>query len=167
MDDVTPRELVSGEYESLEQLFQWMEGDWVGKGHTVRCAGPEDGIRKEAESYVIASRGKRCAHDQVSLESHINDQEAGTKADLTHDFFLNERRLATSDLSVSDIDLVNASATVLAYVKKARIKGAGLSTSHEWVVSIRKTSDTSMEIEPEFSVNGRLTSTSIWRLERK
>jgi hypothetical protein len=167
MDDVTPRELVSGEYESLKQLFQWMEGDWVGKGHTVRCAGPEDGIRKEAESYVIASRGKNRSHGQFSLESNIHNQEAGTRTDLTHDFFLNERRLATSDLSISDIDMLNASATVLAYVKKARIKGAGLFTSHEWVVSIRKASDTSMEIETEFSVNGRLTSTSIWHLERK
>jgi len=167
MDDVTPRELVSGEYESLKQLFQWLEGDWVGKGHTVRCAGPEDGIRKETESYMIASRGENRSHGQFSLESHIDNQEGGTRTDLTYDLFLNERRLATSDLSISDIDMVNASATVLIFVKKARIKGAGLFTSHEWVVSIRKASDMSMEVETEFSVNGRLTSTSFWHLERK
>jgi len=167
MDDVTPRELVSGEYESLKQLFQWLEGDWVGKGHTVRCAGPEDGIRKETESYMIASRGENRSHGQFSLESHINNQEGGTRTDLTYDLFLNERRLATSDLSISDIDIVDASATMLIFVKKARIKGAGLFTSHEWVVSIRKASDTSMEVETEFSVNGRLTSASFWHLERK
>jgi hypothetical protein len=167
MDDVTPRELVSGEYESLTQLFQWMEGDWVGEGHTVRCAGPEDRIRKETESYMIASRGKNRSDGQFSLESHINNQEGGTRTDLTYDLFLNERRLATSDLSISDIEMVNVSATLLIFVKKARIKGAGLFTSHEWVVSIRKASDTSMEVETEFSVNGRLTSTSFWHLERK
>ena len=75
--------------------------------------------------------------------------------------------MANSDLSVSDIEIVNASATELIFVKKARIKGAGLFTSQEWVVSIRKASDTSLEVETEFSVNGRLTSTSFWHLERK
>jgi hypothetical protein len=167
MDDVTPRELVSGEYESLKQLLHWMEGDWVGNGQTVLCTGPEDRIRQETESYMIESRGENRSNGQFSLESHINNQAQGTKTDLTYDLFLNERRLATSDLSISDIDLLTASATVLTFVKKARIKGAGLFTSHEWVVGIRKASDTSMEVETEFSVNGRLTSTSSWHLERK
>ena len=167
LEDVTPRELLSGEYESLKQLFMWMDGDWVGDGHTVKCAGPEDRIRKETESYTVNSRGTNRSHGQFTFESHINNQEGRTRTDQTYDLYLNEHRLASSDLSVSDIEIVNASATVLTFVKKARIKGAGLFTSHEWVVSIRKASDTSMEVETEFSVNGRLTSTSIWHLERK
>jgi len=167
LDDVTPRELLSGEYESLKQLFQWLDGDWVGDGHTVRCAGPEDGIREETENYTVTSRGKNRSHGQFTLESHMNNPEGRTKADQTHDFYLNEQRLATSDLSVSDMEIVYASATKLTFVKKARIKGAGLFTSDEWVVSIRKASDMSMEVETEFSVNGRLTSTSFWHLERK
>jgi len=167
LEDVTPRELLSGEYEMLKQLFMWMDGDWAGDGHTVRCAGPEDGIRKETESYTIASRGRNHSHGQFTLESHIDNPEQRTKADRTYDLYLNEQRLASSDVSVSDIEIVNASAAELVFVKKARIKGAGLFTSHEWVVSIRKASDTSMEIETDFSVNGRLTSTSIWHLERK
>lgn len=167
LDDVTPRELLSGEYESLKQLFQWMDGDWVGDGYTVRCAGPEDGIRKETESYTVTSRGKNRSHGQFTLESHMNDPAGRTKADQTHDLYLNEQRLATSDLSVSDIEMVHASATKLTFVKKARIKGAGLFTAHEWVVSLRKISDTSLEVEEVFYANGRLTSMSVWRLERK
>ena len=62
---------------------------------------------------------------------------------------------------------MNASATELTYVKKARIKGAGLFTAHEWGAGIRKVSDTSLEVKDVFYVNGRLTSMSIWRLERK
>ncbi len=167
LDDVTPRELLSGEYESLKQLFQWMEGDWVGDGHTVRCAGPEDGIREETESYTVTSRGKNRSHGQFTLESHMKNPEGRTTADQTNDLYLNEYRLASSDLSVSDLEIVNASATELIYVKKARIKGAGLFTAHEWFASIRKASDTSLEIKDVFYVNGRLTSMSIWRLERK
>jgi hypothetical protein len=167
LDDVTPRELLSGEYEGLKQLFQWMDGDWVGDGHTVRCAGPEDGIREETESYTVTSRGKNRSHGQFTLESHMNHPEGRTKADHAHDLYLNEKRLATSDLSVSDIEIVYASAAKLTFVKKARIKGAGLFTAHEWVVSLRKISDTSLEVEEVFYVNGRLTSMSVWRLERK
>ena len=167
LDDVTPRELLSGEYESLKQLFQWMDGDWVGDGHTVKCAGPEDRIRKETESYTVTSRGKNRSQGQFTLESHINNQEGRTRTDQTYDLYLNEHRLASSDLSVSDIEIVNAAATELIFVKKARIKGAGLFTAHEWVVSLRKVSDTSLEVQDVFYVNGRLTSMSIWRLERK
>jgi hypothetical protein len=97
----------------------------------------------------------------------MNNPEERTKADQTYDLYLNEHRLASSDLSVSDIEIVNASATGLIYVKKARIKGAGLFTAHEWVASIRKVSDTSLEVKDVFYVNGRLTSMSMWRLERK
>ena len=42
LDDVSPRELTAWEYESLKQLFQWMDGDWVGDGRTMKCTGPED-----------------------------------------------------------------------------------------------------------------------------
>jgi hypothetical protein len=84
-----------------------------------------------------------------------------------NDFYLNERRLATADISVSDIEIVNVSATELTFIKKTRIKGADLFTAHEWVVSLRKISDTSLEVENVFSANGRLTSTSMLRLERK
>jgi hypothetical protein len=70
-------------------------------------------------------------------------------------------------LSVSDIEIVNASASELTYVRKARIKGVGLFTAHEWVSSLRKVSDTSLEVQDVFYVNGRLTSMSYWRLERK
>jgi hypothetical protein len=167
LDDVTPRELLSGEYESLRQLFQWMDGDWVGDGHTVRCAGPEDRISKETESYTVTSRGQNRSQGQFTLESHIDSREGRTRTDQTHDLYLNEHRLASSDLSVSDIEIVNASATELIFVKKARIKGAGLFTAHEWVVSLRRVSDTSLEVQDVFYVNGRLTSMSSWRLERK
>ncbi len=166
-DDVTPRELASGEYESLKQLFQWIEGDWVGKGQTVKCAGPEDMIRKETESYTVSTRGKYLSHGQFTLENHISSHEERTTTDQTYDFYLNERRLATADISVSDIEIVNVSSTELTFIKKARIKGAGLFTAHEWVVSLRKISETSLEVESVFSANGRLTSTSMLRLERR
>ncbi len=166
LDDVTPRELLPGEYEMLKQLFMWMDGDWAGDGHTVRCAGPEDGIRKETESYTIASRGRNRSHGRFTLESHIDNPEQRTKADRTYDLYLNEQRLASSDVSVSDIEIVNASAAELVFVKKARIKGAGLFTAHEWIVGLRKVSETSLEAQEIFYVNGRLISTSLWRLER-
>jgi hypothetical protein len=166
-EDVTPRELAPGEYESLKQLFQWMEGDWVGKGQAVKCAGPEDMIRKETESYKVSTHGKYRSQGQFTLENHIYIQEERTTADQTYDFYLNERRLATSDISVSDIEIVNVSAAELTFLKKARVKGSGLFTVHEWVVSLRKISDTSLEVETVFSANGRLTSTSMLRLERK
>jgi len=166
-DDVTPRELASGEYESLKQLFQWMEGDWVGKGQTVKCAGPEDMIREETESFTVSTRGKYRWYGQFTLENHIYIQEERTTADQTYDFYLNERRLATSDISVSDIEIVNVSAAELTFIKKARVRGADLFTAHEWVVSLRRISDTSLEVESVFSANGRLTSTSMLQLERK
>ncbi len=166
-DDVTPRELAPEEYESLKQLFLWMEGDWVGKGQTVKCAGPEDMIRKETESYTVSTRGKYRSYGQFTLENHIYIQEERTTADQTYDFYLNERRLATSDISVSDIEIVNVSAAELTFIKKARVRGADLFTAHEWVVSLRRISDTSLEVESVFSANGRLTSTSMLRLERK
>jgi hypothetical protein len=166
-EDVTPRELAPGEYESLKQLFQWMEGDWVGKRQAVKCAGPEDMIRKETESYKVSTHGKYRSQGQFTLENHIYIQEERTTADQTYDFYLNERRLATSDISVSDIEIVNVSAAELTFLKKARVKGSGLFTVHEWVVSLRKISDTSLEVETVFSANGRLTSTSMLRLERK
>jgi hypothetical protein len=75
--------------------------------------------------------------------------------------------LATSDISVSDIEIVNVSAAELTFIKKARVRRADLLTAHEWVVSLRRISDTSMEVESVFSANGRLTSTSMLRLERK
>ena len=167
LDDVSPRELTAWEYESLKQLFQWMDGDWVGEGRTMKCTGPEDRIQKETEICSVSSRAKYRSHGQFTLENHIRNQEGRTTTDQTYDFYLNERRLATSDVSVSDLEIVGISATEVTIVKKARIRGADLYTGHEWVVGLRKVTDTSMEIENVFSVNGRLTSTSILRLERQ
>lgn len=67
LDDVIPRELLSGEYESLKQLFQWMDGDWVGDGHTVRCAGPDDGIRERPK----ATRSLPAARTVRTASSHL------------------------------------------------------------------------------------------------
>lgn len=166
LDDIEPRDLAPGEHRNLEQLFQWMGGDWGGTGRVTTCVGPEDGIREETRTYRVAARGANAARGRFTLEAHTYDAEARTGSDLRYDFFLNERRLATDDLSGSDVELLAATARELAFVKKSRVRGAGVSTAHEWLVRLQKVGDTDLEVESVFFVNGRLTSASLWRLTR-
>jgi hypothetical protein len=166
LDDIDPRDLAPGEHQSLQQLFQWMGGDWVGTGQVVTCAGPEDAIREEITTYRVAARGANAARGQFTFEAHTYDADARTGSDQRFDFFLSERRLATADLSGSDIELLIATAGELAFVKKSRIKGAGIFTAHEWLVRLQKVGESNLEVENVFFVNGRFTSASRWRLLR-
>ena len=56
LDDVIPRDLLP-EVRKLKTAVS-VDGDWVGDGHTVRCAGPDDGIREETESYTVTSAAR-------------------------------------------------------------------------------------------------------------
>ncbi len=166
LDDIDPRDLVAGEYQDLQHLFQWMDGDWVGTGRVITCAGPEDGIRAETRTHRVTARLANAARGRFTLAVHTYDTDERSAADQRTDFFLNERRLATDDLSGSDIELLTAAAGELAFVKKSRIKGAGVFTAHEWLVRLKKVGDSELEVESVFSVNGRLTTASLWRLRR-
>lgn len=168
LEGVESRNLMGHEYQDLKELFQGLIGSWTGSGLAVRCEGPEEAIRKEIENYTINSTIKYDSYGQFALESKLYCPEKRTGTNEAIRLYLNDRRLATDDISISDIELISASRDELTFVTKNRARGdGGVFMGREWMISIRKIAAASLVVENTLFVNGRYTASTVWELDRE
>jgi hypothetical protein len=83
--------------------------------------------------------------------------------------YLDRNKLASEpNRSVSDIEVLSVSRDELIYVTKIRAGGSGGAVrAQETITGIHKTNQNVFSVDQLLYMQGRLTSKSTWRLERK
>jgi hypothetical protein len=167
--DVEARDLREGEYRDLEELFQGLLGERSGTGRQLNCEGPEDAIRREIENFMIDAKAYIDSEGVFTLESTLVRARENTEQQESLRLFLGKTMLATRPLiSASDIELVSVSREELTYVHKGRNQGLGGAViSQEALIRIGRSPAGTLVLEKTIFFFGRLTSHSIWNLERR
>ena len=174
LEPVKARDLVDGEFQSLEELLQSLSGRWTGTAEVEVCRDTKDGIITENEEFSIESKIDFRQRSEFSINSNFSSLKKGTKNKDAIYLCLDRRRLATvCNVSVSDIELITATKDKLEYVQKTfkrpnRLVGeVGADKVREAIIGIQKTDDTSFTIERLIYLQGKLTIRETWQLEMK
>jgi hypothetical protein len=72
---IIPRDLMEGEYQDLQKLFQSLEGNWEGNARVLVCEGYQDKDRKVVDEYSVKSEGKIHSTGQFDLKATLHSQE--------------------------------------------------------------------------------------------
>ena len=174
LEPVKARDLVDGEFQSLEKLLQSLSGRWTGTAEVEVCRDTGDGIITENEEFSIESKIDFRQRSEFSINSKFSSLEKVTKYQDAIYLCLDRNRLATiCNVSVSDIELITATQDKLEYVQKTfkrpnRLAGeVGADKVREAIIGIQKTDDTSFTIERLIYLQGKLTIRETWQLEMK
>jgi hypothetical protein len=164
---VIPRDLMEGEYQDLQKLFQGLDGNWSGNALVLGCNETPDEGREQIDNYSIKSKGTMQSTGQFVLESSMYSVEKRHTEHKLLRLYLNEEKLAKQpNIKVADIELISVSSNELVYVEKGQTKsGSEARIGREIVTTIKKSGEASFTLERVFYVNGRLISKSIWHLE--
>ena len=173
-DAVEPRDLVDGEFQSLEELFKSLAGRWTGKAEIETCRDTGDEIVTENEELSIESKIDFRHSGEFSIISTLSSRQKNTKYQNDIRLCLDRNRLSTvCNMAVSDIELITATNDKLEYVHKAfrrpnRSSGElGANKVQETITDIQKTGDTSFTIERLIYLQGKLTIRETYKLEMK
>jgi hypothetical protein len=166
---IIPRDLMEGEYQDLQELFQSLEGDWEGNALVLVCEGTQDKVRKMVDNYSVKSEGKLHSTGQFDLKTTLHSQE---KKGTNHEnlrLYLDPKKLTSEpNISVADIELISVSSDELAYVEKRQNRsGSGALLMRETATTIKKTGEASFSLKRILYFNGRLTTISTWHLDNK
>ena len=166
---IIPRDLMEGEYQDLQELFQSLEGDWEGNALVLVCEGTQDKVRKVVDNYSVKSEGKMPTTGQFDLKATLYSQEKNETHDENLQLYLDPKKLTSEPNSpVADIELISVSSDELAYVEKGQNRsGSGALLMRETVTTIKKTGEASFSLKRILYFNGRLTTISTWHLENK
>ena len=166
---IIPRDLMEGEYQDLQKLFQSLEGNWEGNAFVLVCEGTQDKARKVVDNYSVKSEGKMHSTGQFVLKTTLHSQEKkGTHHENLH-LYLDPKKLTSEpNISVADIELTSVSSDELAYVEKRQNRsGGGALLMRETTTTIKKTGEASFSLKRILYFNGRLKTISTWHLENK
>jgi hypothetical protein len=165
---VIPKDLMEGEYQDLQKLFQGLDGVWSGNARVFGCPETPDERREQIDNYSIKSKGTMQSTGQFVLESDMYSMEKRHTEHKILRLYLSEEKLAKQpNIKVADIELISVSSNELVYVEKGQSRsGSGALLVREIVTTIKKSGEASFTLERVFYVNGRLISKSIWHLER-
>jgi len=165
---IIPRDLMEGEYQNLQKLFQSLEGNWKGNALVLVCEGTQDNVRKVVDNYSVKSEGKMHSTGEFDLKATLHSQEKKGTHHENLRLYLDPKKLASEpNISVSDIELISVSSGELAYVEKRQSKsGSGASEMRETVTTIKKAGEDFL-LERSLYFNGRLIRMSTYYLENK
>ena len=166
---IIPRDLMEGEYQELQKLFQSLDGDWEGNALVLVCEGTQDKVRKVVDEYSVKSEGKMPSTGQFVLKTTLHSQEKNETHLENLQLYLDPKKLASEPNSpVADIELISVSSDELAYVEKGQKRsGSEASLMRETVDTIKKTGEASFSLERILYLNGRLITINTWHLESK
>jgi len=169
LEAVIPRDLMEGEYQDLQELFQSLEGNWEGDALVLVCEGTQDKVRKVVETYSVKSEGKMPSTGQFVLKTTLYSLEKKGTHHENLQLYLDPKKLTSEpNISVADIELISVSSDELAYVEKRQSRsGSGASEMRETVTTFKKADEASFLIERILYFNGRLITISTWHLENK
>ena len=166
---IIPRDLMEGEYQDLQKLFQSLEGNWEGNALVLVCEGTQDKVRKVFDDYSVKSEGKMPSTGQFDLKTTLYSQEKKGTHHENLRLYLDPKKLTSEpNVSVADIELISVSADELVYVEKRQNRsGSGALLMRETATTIKKTGEASFLLKRILYFNGRLTTISTWHLDNK
>ena len=169
---LVPRELMPGEYEDLQKLFESLNGGWSGVGWSIDCQESQGELRKEMDNYSIRSDGRMRSRGKFVLKSTLHSRKNNFTEDKIIRLNVNPQRLSSATGRTSDIELLSVSSDELVYVEKhvrnrQTTSGNLISEAHETLTAIKKTGEVSFSLERSMYLNGRLKTLSTWDLENK
>jgi hypothetical protein len=166
---IIPRDLMEGEYQDLQELFQSLDGNWEGDALVRVCEGTQDKARKVVDKYSVKSEGKMPSTGQFDLKATLYSQEKKATHHENLSLYLDPKKLTSEpNYSVADIELISVSSDELAYVEKRQSRsGGGALETRETVTTIKKTGETSFSLKRILYFNGRLITISTYHLESK
>jgi hypothetical protein len=157
-----PRDLMEGEYQDLQKLFQGLDGFWAGNARMLTCTETQDERREKIDNFSIKSEGKFLSRGQFVLKSDLYSRELTASHNELLRLYLNEEKLTKQpDIKVAEIELISVSSDELVYV----YKGHTTINVYEVVTTIKKTGEASFSLERATYVFGRLLKKDIWHLE--
>jgi len=166
---IIPRDLMEGEYQDLQKLFQSLDGNWEGNALVLVCEGTQDKVHKVVDEYSVKSEGKMPTTERFELKATLKSHgKKGTHRENLQ-LYLDPKKLTSEpNISDPDIELISVSSDELAYVEKRQNRsGSGALLMRETVTIIKKTGETSFSLKRIFYHNGRLITVSTWHLESK
>ena len=168
-DEIIPRDLADGEYQTILELLQGLAGEWEGDAEVLVCEGTEDDLRTEIDNYSIKSEGKMRSSGQLTLKTTLYSRKKKTRQHENLRFYLSQEKLTTEpNIAVADIELISVSSDEITYVKKNRRKSpSGAPLVQETVTTINKTAEASFMVEKLLYIQGRLIIISTWHLDRE
>jgi hypothetical protein len=166
---IIPRDLMEGEYQDLQKLFQSLEGNWEGNALVLVCEGTQDKVRKVVDNYSVKSEGKMRSTGQFVLKTALYSQKKKATHNENLRLYLGPKKLTSEpNISIADIELISVSSDELVYVEKGQKRsGSEASLMRETVDTIKKTGEASFSLERILYLNGRLVTISTWHLESK
>jgi hypothetical protein len=166
---IIPRDLMEGEYQDLQKLFQSLDGNWEGNALVLVCEGTQDKVRQVVENYSVKSEGKMHSTGQFALKTTLYSQEKKGTHHENLRLYLDPKKLTSEpNISVADIELISVSSDKLTYVEKRQNRsGSGASEMRETVTTFKKAGEASFLLERILYFNGRLITISTWHLENK
>ena len=155
---IITRDLMEGEYQDLQELFQSLEGNWEGNALVLVCEESQDKVRKVVDKYSVKSEGKLHSTGQFDLKTTLHSQEKKGKHHENLRFYLDPKKLTLEpNISVADIELISVSSGELAYVEKRQNRiGSGALLMRETSTTIKKTGEASFSLKRILYFNGRL-----------
>jgi hypothetical protein len=166
---IIPRNLMEGEYQNLQKLFQSLQGDWEGNALVLVCEGTQDKVRKVVNNYSVKSESKMLSSGQFVLKTTLYSIEKKATQHDNLQLYLDSKNLTSKPNSpVAEIELISVSSDELAYVEKGQNRsGSGALLIRETATTIKKTGEASFLLERIFYLNGGLVTISTWHLENK
>jgi hypothetical protein len=166
---IIPRDLMEGEYQDLQKLFQGLKGNWEGNAFVLVCEGTQDEVHKVFDDYSVKSEGKLLSTGQFDLKSTLHSQERKETHNENLHLYLDPKKLTSEpNISVANIELISVSSDELAYFEKRQNRsGSGTLLMGETATTIKKTGEASFSLKKILYFNGRLTTISTWHLESK
>ena len=102
---IIPRDLMEGEYQDLQELFQSLEGNWEGNALVLVCEGTQDKVRKVVDEYSVKSEGKIPTTGQFDLKATLYSQEKKGTHHENLRLYLDSKKLTSEpNISIADIE---------------------------------------------------------------
>jgi hypothetical protein len=168
-EDLVPTDLSADEYKAVKDLLNSLKGKWTGTAELISCEGTEDEPREEIENYSVEANGSMDSSGKFALVTKFSSRQKRKSYEEKLRLYLDHNKLASEpNRSVSDIELLSVSSDELIYVTKIRgRRDGGAVKVQETITGIHKTNQTVFLVDQLLYLQGRLTSKSTWRLDRK
>ena len=168
-EEIVSRNLNQSEQNDLKSLFDSLEGDWAGTAEVLICDSREGVLERQTETYSLKAEIEMDRSGNFFLSAEFYSREKSARHQDGVRLYLNGQVLSMEpNNTISDIEVLAASDDELSYVKKSRRRsGSGAPTVQEFVITIKKTGDSSFVFEKVFFLQGRLISISTWHLEKQ
>ena len=171
LEFITPTHLTSNDRKAIEQLFERLEGRWIGNSKGYFCRGTKDAARKEADDYRIEMNATRNNPNEIQLTSQLTSNDNTTTKTEKLRLFLSDNTLRVDvDDRGGEVGILQMprGGSTIEFLHKVITRDG--STGNVMVTEILyriQVSTTSLTMKFDVYFIGGLASGSTWKLSRK